>query len=194
MAEKSFLVKKGWLIAQDEYGNMLPFFLHVRDKDIKWQSDHSEIIENIIKMNNITNIAEVNPSQRISFMSENWRVEADCRNSLCTLYTSIKFTKNTFGMNANRDDLFGNITLPVSFVNNEEFNILCTLNTGLEQLAFSNIIANKVVSNNTGMIDNVVIHVRNPIYKFNSSFYNLPAYKESSIYVTVNGRFKERES
>ena len=49
MAEQTFLVKKGWLIAKDMFGNMLPFFLHVRDKDIVWQSEKSATIDKVIK-------------------------------------------------------------------------------------------------------------------------------------------------
>ena len=50
MAEKTFIVKRGWLIAKDAFGNMLPFFLHVRDKDIVWQSKHHDFITKVIHL------------------------------------------------------------------------------------------------------------------------------------------------
>ena len=99
MAEKKYFVKKGWLIAKDAFGNMLPFFLHVRDKDIVWQTTHKDFITNVMKNKEVSEIIEVTPKITLNFKSGRWDIDVNTTTKTCVLRTCIDFTASSFDLN-----------------------------------------------------------------------------------------------
>ena len=191
MAEKTFFVSKGWIIAKDEFGNMLPFFIHVRDKDIIWDAKDEEFIDQIMKTKDISDIREVAPNKIIKFTSGKWEVEVDYPNKTCTMYTSVDFTSDSLDLNDSRDDLSCNLVLPLTLANNRKLNIQSSLATEYEKVGYSSLSVCKLVEGTTGEIMNVVLHLRNQTYKFPTNFYEVDDYKFSSMYIRITGEFTE---
>lgn len=70
----------GFLIAQDEQGNYVPFLIKVRDKELLWTNDSSNFNDdflNKLKEYGCTNIIQSNPSPSYSFELDGWSVKIE---------------------------------------------------------------------------------------------------------------------
>lgn len=191
MAMKTFFVKKGWLIAKDDFGNMLPFFLKVRDKDIVWQSKNNEFIENILRDKAVTNITEISPNKLIGFTLGNWNVEVDYTRRLCNMRTRVDFTSDSFDLNSGKDTLSSNLSLPLTLLDNDKLHIQCHISSESVKVATSSASVCKLFDGVTKMIHNLSLKVFNSTYKFPTTYYSDDAYKFSSIYIEVRGEFTD---
>ena len=189
MADNTYFVKRGWIIAKDGFGNMLPFFLHVRDKDIVW-SDNEDFIYNKMRNKDISDITEIKPNVSLNFNSGIWNVDVNTDINLCTMRTALKFTPDIFTLNNSKDDLSTTLSLPLSLKDNRKLNIQCSIGTNSEDLAFSSANALKIYDNTTRLIHNLEVHVRNNTYKFPVDYYDRNAYKLGSLYISITGDFE----
>jgi len=189
MAEKTFFVKRGWLIAKDAFGNMLPFFLHVRDKDIVWQSEHDEFLNDVMKDKSVADITEVNPAQILSFTSNIWNIEVNTFRNACTMRACISFDQETFEMSDDRKMLYSNLSLPLTMLDNSKLHIQTSISTEFEEVASAVASTSAVIDGNTKMIHNLSLRVRNFIHEFPDLYYNMDDYEFSKIYIEISGEF-----
>jgi len=182
MANKKFIVKRGWLIAKDAFGNMLPFFLHVRDKDIVWAAYHNEFIERLKLVIPVNSIEEEVPAKTLNFRSTIWNISINYTTKKCTLKAEIPF-QSYYALNADKDDLSCTLNLPFGITNNNRFYIQATLATENATLGTSTVTACKLIDETSGYIRSISLHVRNPVYKLTT------AYTNSSVYLEITGDF-----
>lgn len=190
MAEKTFLVKKGWLIAKDSFGNMLPFFLHVRDKDIVWQFSHKEFIKDVMKGRDIRDIEEINPTQILRFSSGIWSVDVNSLSRLCTIRTDIQLSSNIFTFGNNRRELASELTLPLTFIDNRNYHVQVTLMSESDILMKSYVLINKLSDESNNTIQHLDLKVKND-YEFADIRSNKEEYINTHIFIEITASYTD---
>lgn len=177
--------KKGWLLAPDENGENVPFFIYVRSKDIMWGSASypDEIIELARHGYNATTTA---PQARLRFNYSDWAISIDEDLSFeATLRLSIG--NSSFVMDAGVDaTLYQSVKLPIKAVYNENFSIQSTIqgNNDETRTAYSGV---DIIQDENKFVAGIKVELNNQILKFHKNFSNISSYLNSYVYITVKG-------
>lgn len=176
--------KKGWLIAPDNTGRYTPFFLYVRSNDIVWSDMVNSNASKLV--NNSDGAILINPTSAYRFVRKGWTltVYSDMRydaDATISVGDNFNFTDNDFPV-----ELYRDMELPFSTIDDELFHVICTKQVRQDELRSSEV--NILPSGKDRVYhDKIRISLLNPIYQFHTDFKNMTDYKNSKIHLHIQG-------
>lgn len=188
MAE--YTCKKGWLLAPDpETGMNVPFFVHVRGKDIVWSINENieEGVLDTIKNGSIVK-KYLTPQINTILSRDGWEVTSfgDDRYEATK---RLEVSKSQFLYYNNLSyDIYTNLNLPFVTLDDERLNITCTMKS--ESLDLNSASINLKYSVSENAVSTVEVHLVNPVYNFDPEREQNTEYNNSVIFIRVSGRLK----
>ena len=135
----------GWIVVPSESGDgYVPFFVHVRQKDIHWK--HDPVLQTIIDKNVDTPndvMTHLNPGCSFRIMKNNWAIEIQC-DGLVTATTQLSINDKFNYIDDTHMGISGYIDLPLFVKNDSFFNIQLTMAPNNAILQKSSIYVNKI--------------------------------------------------
>ena len=173
---------KGWILAPSPTdGVNVPFFVYVRDKDIKYDAKNvsNQLNELYLKGENGDILYPVTDWK---FDMNGWRVSLT-QDGVYEAKRKIEVSEVFTFKNSPSTTLLEYTTqLPFETKDDDEFHVQLTLSTNIVSFASSSLTFQ--VNENKDIIDSINIDLVNTFYGFE----DVKKYKDSYVYVTVSGR------
>lgn len=190
MSVKNYSCLKGWLLAPSPTdGTNVPFFLHVRGKDIVW--DDSDFPADLIRISKSgDNRTMKQPQSSVNFLYGGWDITA---NSDYSYEATKKVSVGSGGFTFNDEDdtdLAIKILFPFLTAKDNQLSVVCTINGLNEELATSNVNILFDVGYTSDNVTVLNVHLRNLIYKFHEKYDNMDSYINSYVFIRVHGNMK----
>lgn len=176
--------RRGWILAPSPTdGKDVPFFVYVRDKEIVW--DINNISKELNELSLLGSNREVfYPTCQWKFRINDWIVTL---NQDATYTATRKLSLPQVLSYINESTLSGNTTLPFETMNDEYFNIQCTLMSIDNDITSSTI---SVIPESEEVIRRVGLTLRNTAVIFSDEFVTSGEYSNSYICITTTGKVK----
>ena len=184
----NYTCKKGFMLSEDEKtGKYVPFFIYVRGKDILWSTEdsiESKVLSTI--KNSTDSIKYIEPKITTVLTKNGWEVTSfgDDRYE-ATKRIEIEATK--FNNYSNQShDIYTSLALPFKTMDDERFNITCTMKS--KNIDLNSATFNVLYSASSSKISSVDVHLINHIFKFDPDREQNTEYNASTIFVRISGR------
>ena len=196
MAEElKFSCSRGILLSRDpETGNLVPFFIKVRDQDIislNNKSRSSLVVNEILDANPMIITSSYRSGERTVFTYRGFEVEADSNTNIIKARKHLNVASDfNFSNENNYTELVSEeFTLPVALKVNGDFRAEITIvgnnNTVKSSTASVNMTRNLI--ENDAYYTGGVVSLVNLYYGFDLNFKDIDDYKNSEIYITISG-------
>lgn len=171
---------KGWILAPSPTdGQNVPFFVYVRDKDIKYDARNvSNQLNNLYLKGENGDI--LYPVTDWKFDMNGWRISLT-QDGVYEAKRKVDISE-VFKITTSNAIMESPLYLPLETKNDDEFHSQLTLSTDKTSLAASSLTFQ--IIDNKGIIDRLNLAIINTFYGFE----DVKTYKNSYVYVTVTGK------
>lgn len=184
MAKRECLT--GWILAPSPTdGVNVPFFVHVRDKDIVWDEKHLP--------QELKHISEIGEMRHVNFTGANWKFSyRGWRIQLNTDGTYSAKKKINVGetfddITSNSSSITATLKLPFVTLNDDEFSISLTNVSDDMRIKSA---TNGIKEIRDEAFEYIQIYLNNTQYLFSSNFKLSNLYTDSYMYIKIEGNMK----
>ena len=184
MADRECL--KGWILAPSPTdGENVPFFLHVRDKDIIWgDSNFPKELKSLLDQSE-ENFMEV-PSSYWKMKVKGWNIELHCDGSYVAK-KKINIGENFIPAQTASPSISCNVELPFETLSDDSLFISYEIKTDMTQMVQS-FVGQKEMEEES--FDNMNVYIVNASYNFPTNFKETHIFDKSYLYIKVEGKVK----
>jgi len=192
--ELTYACGKGFLLSRDKNGNLIPFFVKVRDQDIISMNNNSisgAVINEILENNPLITTSTYRAGQHTIFKYRGFEVEADSNTNIIIARKSFNVSRDlTFKTEGNLTELISDeFTLPIPVKVNGDFSVNLTIagsNDSVKSATASVDLTRRLSENSTYYVGGKVSLV-NMYYGFDHNYNEIEDYINSNLYLTITG-------